>query len=118
MSKRTRDGSQVIAVAGGGGGGGSQDGVPGCGMEGPYPGTRIDIRNGGCAVGDRGGAAGDSGNQHTSDFAATPGDVWQGGNGSQYGGGGGGGYARGGGGGGGGGAGGVWAGGGAVHLLE
>jgi hypothetical protein len=99
VSKRTREGSQVIAVAAGGGGGGSQDGVPGVGMEGPYPGARIDIRNGGCAFGDKGGAAGDSGNVHNADFAATAGEAWQGGNGSQYGGGGGGGYAGGGGGG-------------------
>lgn len=99
ISRRTADGNEVIAVAGGGGGGGSQDGLPGCGMNGPYPGTRIDPRNGLCAIGDQGGAGGDSGNIHFSDFPASSGTLWQGGNGCQFGGGGGGGYAGGGGGG-------------------
>jgi hypothetical protein len=99
LSKRSGEGNQVIAVAGGGGGGGSQDGLPGCGDAGPYPGARIDPRNGCSACGTEGGAAGDSGNIHFSDFPASPGTLWQGGNGCQFGGGGGGGYAGGGGGG-------------------
>jgi hypothetical protein len=99
LAKRTGEGNEVIAVAGGGGGGGSQNGLPGCGMTGPYPGSRIDPRNGCCAVGEEGGAAGDSGNIHFSDFPATNGVAWQGGNGCQFGAGGGGGYAGGGGGG-------------------
>lgn len=99
VAKRTSEGNEVIAVAGGGGGGGSQDGLSGCGMTGPYPGSRLDPRNGCCAIGEQGGAAGDSGNIHFSDFPATNGMAWQGGNGCQFGAGGGGGYAGGGGGG-------------------
>jgi hypothetical protein len=99
ISKRAGEGNEVIAVAGGGGGGGSQDGLPGCGDTGPYPGSRIDPRNGCSAHGAEGGAAGDSGNIHFSDFPASDGTLWQGGNGCQFGGGGGGGYAGGGGGG-------------------
>ena len=101
VSRRVLEGSQVYAVAGGGGGGGSQGGVPGCGMDGALVGSRIDSRNGGCGNSnlERGGAAGDSGSIHNSAWPAMKGEMWQGGNGSQFGGGGGGGYFGGGGGG-------------------
>jgi hypothetical protein len=101
VSKRLANGSQVYAVTGGGGGGGSQQGVPGCGLDGAIPGALIDVRNGGCGLSnlERGGAPGDSGSIHNSAWTATQGEMWQGGNGSQFGGGGGGGYFGGGGGG-------------------
>jgi hypothetical protein len=99
ISKRLLSGNTVIAVAAGGGGGGSSDGLPGGTFDGPIPGSRIDIRNGGTGTSSHGGVAGDSGNAYNSKWPATPGEMWQGGNGSQYGGGGGGGYYGGGGGG-------------------
>lgn len=90
ISKRSSDGNSVIAVAGGGGGGCSADGLPGAGFDGAIPGARLDIRNGGCGSSVAGGIAGDSGNMYNSQWPASAGEMWQGGNSSQFGGGGGG----------------------------
>ncbi len=50
ISKRTPQGNHALIVAGGGGGGCSLDGLPGVGMDGILPGTRIDTINGGTAT--------------------------------------------------------------------
>lgn len=99
IAKRTPRGNEAIIVAAGGGGGGSLDGLPGCGLHGPLPGTRLDPRNGSCGTIESGGDAGDSGTIFNSAWPATRGEMWQGGNGCEYGAGGGGGYYGGGGGG-------------------
>ena len=99
LARKSASGNQALLVAGGGGGGGTLDGLPGCGMNGPLPGTRIDKRNGGSGCVDRGGELGDSGNIYFSAWPAASGTLWLGGHGCQFGGGGGGGYQGGGGGG-------------------
>jgi hypothetical protein len=99
VAKRHAGGNVALVLAAGGGGGSSNSGIPGAGMEGPLPGTKIDVRNGQIGTIYAGGAAGDSGSIHNSLWPATEGVAWTGGNGSQYGGGGGGGYFGGGGGG-------------------
>eukprot|EP01041_Mallomonas_annulata_P002379 gene2379-4623_t len=99
IARRTPSGNQALLVAAGGGGGSSSDGLPGSGMNGSLPGTRIDKRNGGTATATFGGDAGDSGNLYCSLWPAEDGAIWQGGKGCQYGAGGGGGYYGGGGGG-------------------
>lgn len=68
-------------------------------MDGPLPGTKIDIINGTSATCEYPGKAGWSGTLVNSKWPATDGEAWKGGNGSEYGGGGGGGYYGGGGGG-------------------
>lgn len=99
IAKRTPRGNEAILVAAGGGGGGSLDGLPGGGLHGPLPGTRLDPRNGSCGTCEIGGEPGDSGSIFNSAWPATRGEMWQGGNGCEYGAGGGGGYYGGGGGG-------------------
>lgn len=98
VSKRTSEGNQAFIVAAGGGGGSSLDGLPGVGMDGPLPGTRIDIINGESASCLGPGKAGWSGTVLNSKWPATDGEQWLGGNGSEFGAGGGGGYFGGGGG--------------------
>ena len=63
------------------------DGVPGCGLNGPAEGTRIDRINGAVGTVSGGGSCGDSGNIYNSDWPASDGELWTGGFGSQYGGG-------------------------------
>lgn len=46
ISKRTAHGPELLIIAGGGGGGGSIAGIPGAGIHGVLPGTRIDRLNG------------------------------------------------------------------------
>jgi hypothetical protein len=99
ISKRTPKGNQALVVAGGGGGGGSTPGMPGVGMDGALPGTRIDPITGGSATATAGGKFGDSGTTFNSKWPAETGEMWKGGNGSEFGSGGGGGYFGGGGGG-------------------
>ncbi len=53
-------------------------------MDGPLPGTKIDIRNGGLGTWQKPGAAGDSGSIHNSLWPATDGAAWQGGNGNHF----------------------------------
>lgn len=91
---------EPVVVAAGGGGGGSRPGVPGGGLNGELPGTKVDKRCGRMGTATSGGAAGDSGDVVGCRFPATPGQPWQGGDGGQFGGGGGGGFYGGGGGGG------------------
>ncbi len=81
VAKRHAGSSTPLVVAAGGGGGSSNPGIPGGGMDGPLPGTFVDIRNGGLGTASAGGAAGDSGSIHNSQWPATPGGAWQGGNG-------------------------------------
>jgi hypothetical protein len=81
VAKRTSAGTIPLVVAGGGGGGSSLHGIPGGGMNGPLPGTRIDIRNGHLGTIEAGGEAGDSGSVHNSLWPATSGEAWKGGNG-------------------------------------
>lgn len=99
ISRRTPKGSQALVVASGGGGGGSLDGLPGSGMEGPLPGSRMDPINGMSASCEKAGRGGDSGSSFNAQWPASDGEQWLGGQGSEYGGGGGGGYFGGGGGG-------------------
>eukprot|EP00595_Chromulina_sp_UTEXLB2642_P002328 CAMPEP_0196765016 /NCGR_PEP_ID=MMETSP1095-20130614/7395_1 /TAXON_ID=96789 ORGANISM="Chromulina nebulosa, Strain UTEXLB2642" /NCGR_SAMPLE_ID=MMETSP1095 /ASSEMBLY_ACC=CAM_ASM_000446 /LENGTH=1218 /DNA_ID=CAMNT_0042122169 /DNA_START=3024 /DNA_END=6677 /DNA_ORIENTATION=+ len=99
ISKRTPKGNHALIVAGGGGGGCSLDGLPGVGMDGILPGTKIDLINGHSATCQNPGNAGDSGSILNSKWAALDGSQWQGGHGSEFGAGGGGGYFGGGGGG-------------------
>jgi hypothetical protein len=89
----------VYIVAGAGGGGSSLSGRPGGGLEGELPGTRVDPINGGTATAASPGQAGESGSTFNTNWGATAGDMWQGGNGCEFGAGGGGGYLGGGGGG-------------------
>ncbi|CAM9256179.1 unnamed protein product [Ascophyllum nodosum] len=91
--------TEPYVVAGGGGGGGSRAGVPGGGLDGEIPGTKVDIRNGRMGTATKGGAAGDSGNTNGCTFPPKHGQPWDGGAGGQYGGGGGSGWFGGGGGG-------------------
>lgn len=99
ISKRTVRGNIPYVVAGGGGGGGSIAGLPGSGLNGPLSGTLLDKRNGTSATVYAPGVGGDCGTTYNTDWPATDGQMWQGGNGSQFGAGGGGGYFGGGGGG-------------------
>ncbi len=99
ISKKTSRGTQLLLLAAGGGGGGSVPGLPGGGLDGILPGTLVDPLNGRTATVDSPGAAGESGSTFNSQWAATPGQMWQGGNGCEFGAGGGGGYYGGGGGG-------------------
>jgi hypothetical protein len=99
VAKRNVKGNQAMVIAAGGGGGSSLNGLPGGGLTGAFPGTRIDPRNGFTATETAGGDGGDSGTQFNSQWPATSGEQWQGGNGCEFGGGGGGGYFGGGGGG-------------------
>ena len=75
------------------------DGLPGAGMNGSIPGTKIDIISGSSGTCECPGKAGWSGTTINSKWSAMNGDQWKGGNGSEFGGGGGGGYFGGGGGG-------------------
>lgn len=70
-------------------GGSSMSGLPGSGLYGPSEGTRIDMRNGCTATCNGGGSGGDSGNIYNSAWPAQDGEMWQGGNASQFGAGGG-----------------------------
>jgi hypothetical protein len=83
-------------IAGGGGGGGSLDGVPGVGISGILPGTKINRINGGQGGDAAGGVPGESGGVMNSSWAATAGTYYVGGNGSEFGAGGGGGFFGGG----------------------
>ncbi|CAM9728738.1 unnamed protein product [Scytosiphon promiscuus] len=91
--------TEPLVVAGAGGGGGSRSGVPGGGLNGEIPGTKMDMRNGRMGTATQGGEAGDSGDVSGCTFPPEHGRAWAGGNGGQYGGGGGSGWFGGGGGG-------------------
>ncbi|CAM9295206.1 unnamed protein product [Ectocarpus sp. 12 AP-2014] len=91
--------TEPLVVAGAGGGGGSRAGVPGGGLNGEIPGTKMDVRNGRMGTATCGGEAGDSGDINGCTFPPEHGQAWAGGNGGQYGGGGGSGWFGGGGGG-------------------
>eukprot|EP01036_Dinobryon_divergens_P026472 gene26472-35131_t len=82
VSKRTHKGSQVLLVAAGGGGGASLDGLPGSGLDGTLKGVMIDPINGTTAT------VQEPGSLHNTQWAATPGSMWQGGSGCEFGGGG------------------------------
>eukprot|EP00605_Chrysophyceae_sp_TOSAG23-4_P002678 GSChrysophyteH1.ASY1.ANO1.2954.1 assembled CDS len=99
VSKRSPKGNQALLVAAGGGGGGSVNGLPGGNMDGELFGTRVDPICGGTATATQGGHFGDSGTSFNSKWPASDGEMWKGGNGSEFGAGGGGGYYGGGGGG-------------------
>lgn len=92
LSKRTPEGNQALLVAAGGGGGSSLDGLPGSGMDGSLPGTKLDPINGASATCDGPGKCGWCGTILNSKWPASDGAQWQGGNGSEFGAGGGGGY--------------------------
>eukprot|EP00752_Nemacystus_decipiens_P009918 g8850.t1 len=81
--------TEPLVVAGAGGGGGSRAGVPGGGLNGEIPGTKIDMRNGRMGTSTYGGEGGDSGDINGCTFPPEHGQAWTGGNGGQYGGGGG-----------------------------
>lgn len=85
LCRKTAKGNQVLIVAGGGGGGGSLDGLPGGGLEGSYNGTLIDPINGSTATVNEGGSAGETGSTYNSAWPATAGEMWQGGNGCEFG---------------------------------
>lgn len=92
-------GAQVLLLAAGGGGAGSIDGLPGGALEGSLPGTLLDPLNGSTATVDKPGRPGETGSTFNSAWNGTSGDMWQGGNGCEFGAGGGAGYYGGGGGG-------------------
>ena len=64
------------------------DGLPGVGMDGFLPGTRVDPLNGTSATIEEGGRPGWSGSVINSKWPAEHGSQWQGGHGSEFGGGG------------------------------